>query len=317
MPTSPPKPILVGAFVLGAIGVGIAAILLFGGMRFFTRTTRVMVVFPDSVEGLAVGSAVTFRGVQIGRVEEIEVRIDVQRQESSIPVFLDLEPARVPFVNFSGRNAEADLAESVRSGLRAQLISKSYVTGELSVNLDFHRDLPVVQPVLANGVTKIPTIPSDLENLKDQFRNLDLPALGLQVRQTLLRLQQTLDQVSAAVGPLSSHLSITLGATTHAVEQIQSDATRTLQDIDRLAVDGRGQLESKGEELDSLLATAQRTTGEAETLLGSLNDMTDPHSEMRGDLQASVRDLAATSSYLRGFTQDLARRPIRTLLRNH
>ncbi len=177
------KPILVGAFVIGALGLAIVAILVFGGMRFFTRTTRVMVVFSDSVAGLGVGSPVTFRGVPIGRVHEIQVQIDVRRQTNSIPVYLDLEPARITFTDYSTRNVDAELTEAVRSGLRAQLISQSYVTGELSVNLDFHRDLPAAQALRAGGVIEIPTLPSDLEDLKDQFRRLDLPALGQQMRQ--------------------------------------------------------------------------------------------------------------------------------------
>jgi paraquat-inducible protein B len=302
---APLKPIAVGTFVLGALGIGIVAILLFGGMRVFTRSTRVMVVFPDSVAGLGVGSPVTFRGVKIGRVQEIQIRIDVKRQTNSIPVYLELEPARITFIDRSTRNDHAEISEAVRGGLRAQLISQSYVTGELSVNLDFHRNLPAAASAAAGGVIEIPTIPSDLEDLKEEFRRLDLPALGQQTRQSLLSLQRTLDQVSAAVGPLTVHVTSTL-----------SDATRTLQSIDRLARDGRAQLSSKGDELDRLLKTAQRTSEEAETLLGTLNDMTDPQSQMRGDLQASLRDLAATSSYLRGFSQDLARSPIRTLLRN-
>ena len=312
---APTKPIVVGTFVLGAVTIGVVAILVFGGMRFFTRTTRVLVLFPDSVAGLSVGSPVTFRGVQIGRVQEIQVQFDVRRQKNSIPVYLGLEPSRIKFIDYSARDPHGDLEEAVHSGLRAQLISQSYVTGELSVNLDFHHDLPA-PPVPASAIVEIPTIPSDLEDLKDQFRKFDLPALGLQTRQTLVTLQRTLDQVSAAVGPLAAHMAVTLTTATHAINRIQSDASRTLKSIDALALDGRGQLASKGDELDTLLQTAQRTTTEAEVLVGSLDDMTDAHSEMRGDLEASVRDLAATSSNLRGFTQDLKRSPVRTLLRN-
>ena len=312
---APAKPIVVGTFVLGALAIGMVAILVFGGMRFFTRTTLVLVFFPDSVAGLSVGSPVTFRGVQIGRVKDIQVQVDVRRLTNSIPVYLDLEQGRITFIDYSARNVEAELEAAVHSGLRAQLISQSYVTGELSVNFDFHRDLPA-PPSQTSGVIQIPTIPSDLEDLKDQFRKLNLPALGSQTRQTLVSLQHTLDQVSAAVGPLTTQMAVTLSTTTHAIARVQSDATRTFKNIDALALDGRGQLDSKAEELDGLLRTAQRTTTEAEVLLGTLNDMTGPHSEMRDDLQASVRDLAATSSYLRGFTQDLQRRPIRTLLRN-
>jgi paraquat-inducible protein B len=146
---------------------------------------------------------------------------------------------------------------------------------------------------------------------------LDLPEVVRETRQTLVTLQHSLDQVSSAIGPLSEHLTATLNATAKAVNRVGSRAARTLDDIDRLALDSRGQLKSKGEQLDILLKTAQRTTAEAETLLGTLNEMTDPHSELRGDLDASVRDLAATSSSLRGLTEDLSRSPVRTLMRSH
>jgi len=314
---APAKPIVVGVFVLGALAIGIVAILVFGGMRFLTRTTRVMVVFPDSVAGLAVGSPVTFRGVQIGRVHDIRIEINVRKQTNSIPVYLDLEPKRITFSDHEVRNTDGEIEDAVRSGLRAQLISQSYVTGDLSVNLDFHRGLAVVMPELSGSVIEIPTIPSDLQNLKDQLRRMDLPALADQAHQTLISLQRSLDQVSTAIGPLTENLAVTLTTTTHAVSEVESNATRALRDIDRLAVDGRGQLKLNGDELSTLLQTAERSTLEAETLLGSLNDMTDPHSPMRGDLESSLRDLAATSSDLRGFTQELRRSPVRTLLRNH
>jgi paraquat-inducible protein B len=311
------KPVVVGAFVLGALGLGIGAILVFGGMRLFARTTHLVVVFPDSVAGLAVGSPVTFRGVQIGRVRDIRVHIDARSQNDWIPVFIDVEPARVTFVGDAARDSRAEIEQAVRTGLRAQLISQSLVTGELSVNLDYHRDLPVVQPQVVGGTIEIPTIPSDLQNVKDELRRLDLTGIARETRQSLVTLHNTLDQVSAAIGPLTEHLTITLSATTRAINRVGSNAARTLQDIDRLALDGREQLKSKGKQLDVLLATAQRTTTEAETLLGTLNEMTDPHSELRGDLDASLRDLAATSSSLRGLTEDLSRSPIRTLMRNH
>jgi paraquat-inducible protein B len=288
-----PKPIFVGAFVLGALGLGIGAILVFGGMRIFTRTQQFVLVFPDSVAGLSVGSPVTFRGVQIGRVRDIRVHINARTQADWIPVYIEVEPARVTFIGEASRDSHAEIEEAVRRGLRAQLISQSFVTGELSVNLDIHRDLPVAQPQVVGDTIEIPTIPSDLQNLKDEFRRLDLPEVVRETRQA------------------------TLNATAKAVNRVGSRAARTLDDIDRLALDSRGQLKSKGEQLDILLKTAQRTTAEAETLLGTLNEMTDPHSELRGDLDASVRDLAATSSSLRGLTEDLSRSPVRTLMRSH
>jgi len=314
---APAKPLVVGSFVLGALALAVIGILTFGGRSLFTRVTPVVVIFTGSVAGLDVGSPVTFRGVRIGKVKSISVKIDLKSHRDSIPVYLDLEPARVTWTGGPPPNEVSDLESSVRSGLRAQLISQSYVTGQLTVNLDLHPELPVVEPVTIDGLPQIPAIPSDLQDLKDQFRRLDLPGLGQKTREALVSMQRTLETLNGVIGPVAQSLQSTLATTTQAVSRVQADATRTLATIDQLAADGRGQLKTNGDDLDRLLQTAQRTATEADTLLASLNDMTDAHSEMRGDLQASLRDLAASSSSLRSLTEDLQRNPVGTLLRSH
>jgi len=314
---APAKPLIVGSFVVGGLVLGVAGILLLGSGNLFTHPTRVVVVFTGSVAGLDVGSPVTFRGVRIGKVSSIRVQIDVKRHEDSIPVYLDLDPSLVTWTNGREPSGTSDLAVSVKAGLRAQLMSQSYLTGQLTVNLDTHPDLPLIAQVSIDGVPEIPSIPSDLQDLKDEFRRLDLPGLGRRTRDALVSMQRTLDTLNGAVGPVAQSLQATLAKTTQAVSQVQTDATRTLATIDQLAADGRGQLKTNGDDLDRLLKTAQRTATEADSLLASLNDMTDAHSEMRGDLQASMRDLAATSSSLRSLTEDLQRNPVGTLLRGH
>jgi paraquat-inducible protein B len=311
------KPLVVGSFVIGALVLGVLGILLFGGRHLFTRTTRVVVVFAGSVAGLDVGSPVTFRGVRIGKVSSIRVQIDVKHHEDSIPVYLDLEPSRVIWIDGPQPSGVTDLEVSVKSGLRAQLISQSYVTGQLTVNLDVHPDLPAIQPASIDGVPEIPSIPSDLQDLKEQFRRLDLPGLGKQTRDTLQSMRRTLDTLNGVIGPAGQELQATLATTAQAVARVQADATRTLASVDQLASAGRAQLKTNGDDLDRLLQSAQRTTLAANTLLASLNDMTDTHSEMRGDLQASLRDLAASSSSLRRLTEELQRNPVGTLLRSH
>jgi len=311
------RPLLVGSFVVGALVLAVIGIILFGGRHLFTRTTRVVVVFVGSVAGLDVGSPVTFRGVRIGKVSAIRVQIDVKNQEDSIPVYLDLLPSQITWLEGPEPEGIGDLELSIKSGLRAQLISQSYVTGQLTVNLDVHPELPAREPRTIDGVPEIPSIPSDLQDLKDEFRRLDLPGLGKQTRDALLSVQRTLDTLNGAIGPVAQDLHATLDATSKAVTRIQAEAARTLASIDRLASDGRGQLKTNGDDLDRLLRSAQQTTLEANTLLASINEMTDTQSEMRGDLQASLRDLAASSNSLRNLTEELQKNPVGTLLRSH
>ena len=54
---TPAKPVLVGSFILGALALGVIAILTFGGSNLFAKDLRVVVVFKDSIAGLEVGAA--------------------------------------------------------------------------------------------------------------------------------------------------------------------------------------------------------------------------------------------------------------------
>ena len=53
--------IAIGGFVVGAIGLAILAILVFGSGRFFQQKTIQVLFFEGSVQGLNIGAPVKFR----------------------------------------------------------------------------------------------------------------------------------------------------------------------------------------------------------------------------------------------------------------
>jgi len=305
------KPFVVGSFVLGALALGVIAILAFGGMNLFARKLRVVVVFSDSIAGLDVGAPVTFRGARIGRVEGMRLHIDVHRQRSWLPVYLDLDLDRIAWADGSAGGKRADLQAAVDSGLRAQLVSQGLVGGDMSVNLDYRPGTSAELEAREEDAFEIPTVPSDLQDLKEQLLKLDLPEIGKKTREVLNSVQHVTDELGSTIGPLADGLQLTLGTATDAVHRLQVDSSRTLGDIDRLANESRRQIATNGDDLDELLKRAGDVSDRTDALVASLNDMTSP----RGDLQASLRDLAASAGSLRGLTHDLERNPLGTLLR--
>lgn len=310
------KPALIGGFVLSGLALGVAAVLLFGSLRLFSKTQQAVVLFPGSVAGLAVGAPVTFRGVQVGSVQRISVRLDVRDLTARIPVYLALHSEAVSMVNGILPAGRLGLERLLEAGLKAQLNMSSFVTGQLEVDLDLRPDVKALPTAGNLGIPEIPAIPSQLDAFRDQVEGLQLRQLVETSGRTLVSIQRVSDQLGDAIGSTMADVQKTseaardtLQTTTGAVRQIQVDAARTLGDLDQLSVEGRQQLTARGAEISRVLTEAGRTAHELDILSASLSDMMSPRSQTRGDLNAAIRDLAATASSLRDFSHQIERDP--------
>jgi paraquat-inducible protein B len=314
------KSTAVGAFVFGALVLGVIAILLFAGSSFFTPKLRVVAFFQDSVAGLTVGSPVTLRGVKVGTVQSVKVYLKLPDLVPVIRVYMDLQPGQVSWTSGSVDADAADLELAVKTGLRAQLSTQSLVTGQVSVSLDFHPESPVTL-VGGGGAPEIPTIPSDFQRIKDEIAELNLADLADKARHALTGIDQVVGELNGRLGPLADSLRqtsddarTTLDTTTEAVRQLQRDASRMLDAVDHLANTTESQVLASGKEIDRVAATAERAASEAEKVANNLNELTAPRSPMRDNLEATVRDLAAGASSLRNFSRDVERNPSLILL---
>ena len=84
------SPAVVGMFVLGAIILGVFALVSFGGVNFFSRPQRFQVNFDETVHGLDLGSPVKLRGVRVGRVVSINLRYQPETSRSLVAVVCEL-----------------------------------------------------------------------------------------------------------------------------------------------------------------------------------------------------------------------------------
>jgi hypothetical protein len=138
---------------------------------------------------------------------------------------------------------------------------------------------------------------------------LKLPELAQSARSALVSAQLVLDRVAGKIDPLAASAQKTLDTATGVLRSVQADTARTLGSIDKLADETRHQVSARGHALDPAVASAAEATANANKRLIFLNGMVGPDAPMRGDLEASLRDFAASAHSLRSLTRNLQRNP--------
>jgi paraquat-inducible protein B len=199
------NPKLVGAFVLTAIALLVAAALVFGSFTFFEVTRKAVVFFQGSVDGLTQGSAVLFRGVPLGKVVDVGIRYDPQNSTFEIPVIIEIRPSVIGrYSPPSQQNVEL-MQSLIDQGLRARLESASLVTGQQVVQLNFFPGTPIKLQKTDLPYFQIPTVPSPTQQIMSSVDVAvkDLPTLIREATAVLDRLQGFLSpENQAAIGSL-------------------------------------------------------------------------------------------------------------------
>ena len=187
------SPVVIGAFVVGAVALSVLAITIWGSGKLFQRPFVAICYFPGSVNGLAPGAPVKFRGVQIGEVSEIRLLYEQARGAQRIPVFVKIDGARMRELGAAVAPSPERLKELIDRGLRARLQTQSIVTGVLYVEFDLRPGSPLEFMQEANATyPEIPTVPTALEEATKtvsdviaQVKELDMRRIGISLREAL------------------------------------------------------------------------------------------------------------------------------------
>jgi paraquat-inducible protein B len=188
----------IGAFVLGAIVLLVAGVLVLGSGKFLTTKHYYVTYFEGSVKGLNVGSPVTFRGVKVGSVSEISIVSDPKTRTLEIPVVFDLEPEKIKGTSTEFQKEPKFIDKAVQQmGLRTQLQTQSFVTGQLMVALDFFPDTPIKYVGMSKEYPEIPSTPTSLEQLQKTLENLPFKEIVQNLNDTLSGVEKLVNSVDA------------------------------------------------------------------------------------------------------------------------
>ena len=135
---------MIGGFVVIAVVILAASLVVFGSGKFFKKTEDFVMYFDGSIKGLNVGAPVLFQGVQIGSVKSIVLQADIDQLTLEKPVVIETEPAKFQLEKGQKHGkAGENLPELIDKGLRAVLAMQSFITGQLMIELDFFPGTPV------------------------------------------------------------------------------------------------------------------------------------------------------------------------------
>jgi paraquat-inducible protein B len=272
------------------------------------------VVFQDSISGLAVGAPVNFRGVRVGSVLSIALEFDPKTHVAYIPVIV-----RMFRDNIHVSKQDPDdpvVANLVKRGLRAEINTTSFVTGQSEIDLDFDSAAPAYFHPEVTDLVEIPAKVSDLEKVKQQISQLPLRELADNANATLQtvhklaeNLVEDLPGLLVSLKATSDHSQAAVDAAAQAIPDLRARLDTTLESLDRLANTSDKQLALRSADLHAVLAQTSQTVARARALLDNVQGMTSQHAGARIDIEASLRDLAAAAAALRGFASDVERNP--------
>ena len=162
---SNPNYFRLGVFVLAAIGVLVAVILIFGSGQLIKKSFMIETYLKQSVTGLDTGAAVRFRGVKVGQVTMIGLSGDIY--EKDVPFDKRLQYVVVRMQIFGDKLTEDQIVEFVKNDLRARVKSMG-ITGVNYVEFDFSSNSSEYTPLPYSWEPEDPVIPS-LPNQADEI----------------------------------------------------------------------------------------------------------------------------------------------------
>lgn len=230
-----PNKRLVGAFLIGGVGLVLFAILFFfGGKMIRTQTTPVL-FFEGSVSGLSVGSQVYFRGVPVGKVEKIQL-LPNSDAKIIIPVYIKFDPKAMS-TDGAKVSMETFLQDLIAHGLKGKLHSQSMLTGQVIIELDFYPHYPSKFIAKKYGIEdpEIPTVPSIFDELSQNLQKIPFQEISDNTNALLHNLNQKIPELMQQSTAAVVGINRLVDAINDPVSTTMVDLNKMIRDVSNAA----------------------------------------------------------------------------------
>ncbi len=302
-------------FVMAASIIAVAAVMVFGAAKFFSRTENFISFFSESVNGLDVGAPLKYKGVKIGKVEGIFISSYKNIKESSVSVVysIDIDQLRrktgTDFKDYSDW-----MDEQIAEGLRAKLNYQSIVTGMLYIELDFIADKGEKYDLKYGGTRfkEIPAAKSGLSELAKGFEKtmadvakIDFAGIGQNVHSAIVKVNEKLDAIDAKA--ISDNAVSALKGVDDLVRN--RDVAEAIKKLDVLLSDSDALVNDARAELKNFSSSGASLAARLDEVLRNVNSVVAPQSPLRYQIAVLVKTMNDSMSYISNFTDYLQRNP--------
>lgn len=305
------NPTLIGAFVMGAIALVVAGILILSGGGLFEEQFNCVAFFEETITGLDIGAPVEFQGVRIGTVTDVRLILDRTVSKQIIrPVTFRLEGGRIGYIgdDTEFKTIEAGLEYLVAQGMRARLASQSMLTGKLKIELGLFPDMPARrQETAVSGCWQMPTTLSPLRRMAAEVQELPLKEIVYDVHSAMKGISDIV---------ASESTQQTLASAASALKQIDQMATTINKDLGPMMKQAAESLEAMNQTMRQLQGLLADIEPELEPFVLSATKLTDQFSELlkrqsplNYQTQNALEEISRTARSLRYLTDYLERNP--------
>ncbi len=317
------NPTAVGSFVLGALVLFVAGTYVLGRGRLFQDDLRFVCNFESSVAGLDIGAPVRFNGVKVGEVSNIQAVWLMGEEGILTPVTLSFgrdsikPPPGTSAADFAERDPYDVMDRLIETGLRAELLPDSFVTGKLYVAMQSYPD----SPVNLKGGTTLPEIPTReaglvafaksigdlpiqelIEDLLATVRSFRAMADDIEVRETIASVRRLVERVDGQVEPVTLSLRESLQAVEAAAARAAELLETTDSKLDLTIDDVRA-------DVLPLASSMEETLKSMRTTLGRIDESIGDDSEVVYRIVVLLEDLAEAARSITGVARTLERNP--------
>ncbi len=331
----------IGIFVISAIVVGVIGVIVLGVGAIFQKKSIVETYIDESVQGLDVGSAVKFRGVPVGRVDQItltSVEYSTRRQYVLVRISITSNVFQFPLDDPSSPALKNALDRGFRVRMAAQgltgvaYLEADYLEPERNqpLEIDWRPRYPYI-PSTRSRITQlgdaverilhniedinIPQITASIEKSLSAMTklagNANLDKIGQQANALLTEVRDTNRQINALVSSPDlksaiADVSVTSARARQMIERAEKPITQMLTDLPR-ATEGLNKLV---QQMDAVAKDLPETSAQLRQTIQRMNRLI--VSQQR-DVEKTVENLRAVSENMRDLTESSKKYPSQVL----